>query len=407
MLNVRKLLVALAAVIVLIGAGAPLYANESADQEDRRAERAADAYEEGTDAIDEDDWEEAIRHFTKVVELKGSKSDGALYWTAYALQKLGRRGEAQKTIEALMKNYPQSRWLNDAKAMEIDLKQARGERVSPESISDEELKVIAINSLMHTDPEKAFPLLEKIVKGPSSKKIKEKALFILSQSSSPRAHALMASMARGQANPDLQKDAVRYLGINGTERNRQTLSEVYASASTREVKEEVLQAFMVAGDRARVLAAAKGEQDVKLRTHAIHLLGVMGARADLHAMYASETSRDAKEEILQALFVAGDVDRMSDLARNEKDMSLRVEAIRRLGMMSRRSGETLVALYNEGNAEVKDAVLDGLFVQGNAKALIDLAKKEKNAELKREILQKLSVMGNDDAIAYMLQILEQ
>jgi hypothetical protein len=150
----------------------------------------------------------------------------------------------------------------------LETRQGRGERVAPEGIRDEDLKMIAINSLMHSDPEKAYPLLEKIVRGNSDKKIKERALFILAQSPSPRAQTLIADIAKGKVNPGLQEEAVKYIGIHGGERNRHILSEVYASAS-RDVKKEVLRALMIANDKARVYAAAKSEKDSELRKEAI------------------------------------------------------------------------------------------------------------------------------------------
>jgi HEAT repeat protein len=135
---------------------------------------------------------------------------------------------------------------------------------------------------------------------------------------------------------------------------------------------------------------------------------VMNGRAELEAMYANETSRDLREEIMQALFIAGDSDKLSQLARGEKDPDLRGEAIRRLGLMGSKTGPLLMQLYNaESSTEVKHAVIDGLFVQSNSRALIELAKKETDRSLRREILQKLSVMGDEDAVQYMLQILEQ
>lgn len=385
-----------------------LYANWAGNAAEDRDDREQELYDQATEHIDDEEWEQAVKAFTRVAEKKGSHADGALYWTAYALNKLGRRAEALKTVDTLEKNYPSSKWIDDAKALEIDMRGARGERVSPDRIDDEDLKIIAINSLMHTDPERAYPLLEKIVRGPSDRKVKERALFILSQSSSPRAQSLMASIAKGNSNPDLQKDAVRYLGIGGGEHNRQVLAEMYASAASTEVKREVLRAFMISGDRARVLAAAKGEKDPKLRTEAIHLLGVMNGRAELEAMYAAETSRDLREEIIQALFISGDSAKLSELANNEKDPSLRSEAIRRLGLMGVKTGPLLLSLYtSDATMQVKHAVIDGLFVQGNAKLLIELSKKETDRTLRRDILQKLSVMNDEEAIQYMLQILQQ
>ena len=393
-MNFRKALaVFLTAFTLLIGGAA--FADE-------RSQREAELYEDATDYIDEEQWDKAVRAFGKVAELNGSRADGALYWMAYALVKGGRRAEALQTIDVLKKNHPKSRWIDDARALELEARQARGERVSPDRLEDDDLKAIALNSLMHTDPEKAYPTLEKILRGPSNKKTKDRALFILAQSDSPRAQALIADIARGKANPDLQKTAVKYIGIHGG--NRAILSELYASGA-RDVKREVLQAFMIAGDRDRVFTAAKSEKDLELRKQAIHLLGVMGGHRELAQMYASETSRDLKEEILQGIFIAGDDDRMSDLARNEKDPQLRRVAIRKLGLMGG-SAQLLLQLYNDPSIEVKKAVIEALFLQNNARALIDLSKREKSPELRKEALQKLSIMNDDEALAYMLQILE-
>jgi HEAT repeat protein len=376
---------------------------------DERSEREADLYEEGMDAIDDEDWDDAVKYFGKVAEMKGSRADGALYWMAYALHKSNSVAEARKVVDALRKAYPKSQWLNDANALEMEMTHERGGKIRPEDVDSDELKVIAINSLMHTDPEKAYPLLKKILDGNSSRKVKGAAMFVLSQSSSQQAQKLLADYAKGNAgNPSLRKQAVQYLGVAGGERNRALLSEIYNSATSREVKKEVLQAFMVSGDKTRILNAAKTEKDPELKEQAIQLLGVMGARADLHTMYDTEKSRELREEIITALFVAGDHQRISQIATSEKDGELREEAIQKLGLMGKKTAPLLLQLYaTETDPEIKEAVLDGLFVQGNARALIDLSKKEKNRELKKEILQKLSVMGNKEAIDYMLEILNE
>jgi tetratricopeptide (TPR) repeat protein len=410
-MNIRKALAALL-VVMTLSMPALAAANEATDADERNArrdDRETSLYDSGTQAIDEEDWDRAVRDFSRVIEMKGSRADGALYWTAYALNKLSRRGEAVQAIGTLKKAYPASRWINDAQALELEMRQARGENVQPEALRDDELKMIAINSLMHTDPEKAYPLLEKIVRSTTaSKKMKERALFILTQSSSPRAQALIGDIARGNANPSLQEDAVKYLGINGGQRNLQLLSELYTSTTSTSVKKSILQAFMIAGERDRVLSAAKGEKNSDLRESAIHLLGVMGARADLASMYSGETSKSAREQILRALFIAGDAERLSELAKSEKDPELRATAIRNLGLTGTKSAPMLLSLYaSETNREIKEAVIEGLFVQGNARALIDLSKKESDKQLKREIVQKLSIMGSDEAVKYMLEILDE
>jgi hypothetical protein len=416
-MNIRKVVATVLAALT-IGSPAAFAADRDADaaayaareeqKSAREKDRESQLYQRATSAIDSEDWSRAVRDFSSVIEMKGRRADGALYWTAYALNKLNRRSEAVAAVDTLKKAYPQSRWIDDAKALELEMREARGERVRPDALEDEDLKMIAINSLMNTDPAKAYPLLEKIVRsGSANRKMKERALFILTQSPDPRAQQLIGEIARGNNNPALQEEAVKYLGINDTTANRQLLSDIYASAASTDVKEAVLQAFMIAGDRTHVLNAAKGEKNAELREKAIQLLGVMGARADLATLYNVETSRDAKENILQALFIAGDSDRLGELAHNEKDPELRAVAIRNLGLSGGKTSILLGLYAAEKDPEIKEAVIEALFVEGNARALIDLSKKETNKELKREIIQKLSVMGSDEAVKYMLEILDE
>src|SRR5262249_31134582 len=156
------------------------------------------------------------------------------------------------------------------------------------------------------------PMLEKFLGSSSSPKLKERALFVLAQSGSPRARAILAQTARGEGNPDLQRKAIEYLGNFRGAASPQTLSDLYASATYDEVKTRVLHAFMVAGDKPRVLAAAKGEKSPELRREAIQQLGVMGAQAELWEMYKLETTTEGKRAILQALFVGGAADKISE-----------------------------------------------------------------------------------------------
>jgi len=100
-----------------------------------------------------------------VIELKSAKADGALYWKAYAQNKLGQRAEALATIGILTKDYPKSRYLNDAKALEVEVKQNTGQGVDPKAEGDEELKLYAVNALQNQNSEEAIPVLQKVLTG--------------------------------------------------------------------------------------------------------------------------------------------------------------------------------------------------------------------------------------------------
>jgi HEAT repeat protein len=372
-------------------------------------EQEEDYYEEGMEALDDRDWEYAIEAFDSVARLEGRRADGALYWRAYAESKLGMTSEALATLDSLRQKHPQSRWLRDAKALEAEVRQGHGQAVSPEGEADEELKLLALNSLMNVDPERAVPMLEKFLQGSETPKLKDRALFVLAQSGSPRAREVIGRVARGESNPHLQMKAVKYLGLFGGEESRQELATIYAATTDVEVKRAILKSFMLAGVRGRLLTAAKGEDVPELRREAVHQLGVMGAREELWQLYQQETERGVREQILKALFISGDVDRMIEVARLEDDDELRLEAIHRLGLMGGpKTADALVSLYaDEHDDDIRREVIKSLFLQGNAKALIAIARQETDSELKQEAVKKLSLIGSKEATDYLMEILNQ
>jgi HEAT repeat protein len=165
---------------------------------------------------------------------------------------------------------------------------------------------------------------------------------------------------------------------------------------------------MTSNDRERLLALAKGETDTGLRSEAVRQLGVMHASSELSQLYQSESSADVKKSILQAMFVGGDADKMIELARAERDPELRRTAIRNLGLMKRAgTTEALTSIYSSDQSpDVRKAVVNALFLQNNATALVTLARAEKNPELKKEIVSKLSVMKSKEATDYLLELLK-
>lgn len=382
---------------------------EPDDDQDDAAEREQDAYDSGSDAIDEEHWGQAVREFERVVAMAGKRADAALYWKAYALSREGRRNDALAAIAQLEATAPKSRWLDDAKAIEIEIRQESGQRPAVESQSDEEMKLIAINSLMHSDSDEAVPMLEKFLAGSASVKLKKKALFVLSQGGSPRARQVVTEIARGQRSPQLQGEALKYLGLFGGEQSRQALAEIYASTSDLDVKKEILHSFMLSGDTVRVVAAARGEKDPVLRDAAVKTLGIMGAQDELWQLYRGETSVPVRKGILHALSIGGAVDQLAEALRTERDLELRGEAIHGLGLVGgAKSGELLVAAYkSETDPELRKKVMHALFLQGNSGALVQIARGESNPELRKSAVHWLSLMNSKEATAYMMEILNK
>lgn len=372
-------------------------------------ERADDLYERARDLIENSKFDRAIVELDRLIPLKSNRTDAALYWKAYVLSRLGQRPEALTTIGDLTKQYPESRWLKDAKAIEVEVRQSSGQPVSPASQDDEDLKLMALRGLMNSDPEQALPVLEKMLTGTNSPKVKDRALFVLSQSRSARAREIIAGVAKGNANPDLQMRAIRYLGMMGGAESRTLLADAYKATPDVAVKRAILRSYMTSGDRERLFGLAKAETDQSLRAEAVRQLGVMNARGELQQLYTSESSIEVRKQILQAMFVGGDSERLIELAKGEKEPELRRVAIRNLGQMKRPgTSEALVAIYNsDTNPEVRKAVINALFIQSNASALVSLARAEKSIEMKKEIVQKLTNMTKSkEATDYLMELLK-
>lgn len=261
-------------MVFLILAAAAVYGADPQDRAERDAERA---YDRGARALDQRQYAEAAKAFEEAARAK-SRADGALYWQAYAQSRLGQSAQALAALAELEKAYAQSRWLMDAKALEIEIRQAEGKPVSPEAQADEELKLLALNGVMRSDPEKAIPIVEKMLQGPASPRVKERALFVLLQNKSPRAIEVVMNVARGGSNPDLQRSAIRSLGVFGGDQTRDLLAELYPKAPDARVKREILNSLFVKGAASQLVAIARAETNLDLKKEVVSRLSTMKSK---------------------------------------------------------------------------------------------------------------------------------
>jgi HEAT repeat protein len=378
------------------------------EKQQARNEREEDLYDEGNDAIDEHDWKRAARAFQRVADMKMSHADAALYWLAFSQGKMGLRSEAITTLLRLKSEYPKSKWNDDSRKLDLEIRQSAGQQIEPERVTDLELKLIALNGLMNSDPERAVPILDSLLRTSKEPKLKDKALFILSQSSSQQAYDVLSRVARNGADPDVQRRAVRYLGIMGGERNRKLLADLYNSTPDIDIKKSILKSYMISGDRQHLFQLAKAEPNVELRMEAINQLGLVGGRDELSELYSTETSVEVRKKIIQAMFLGGNSEKLFDIARNEQTLELKLAAIRNLGLLGgERTAQFLTTIYNsDSRRDIRTSVIHSFFIQGNARALVALARQEKDPELKKAIISQLSLMGSKEAADYLMEYLK-
>lgn len=380
----------------------PRYATSDSDSEQR-----SEAYRDAQRALEKRDWDEASRIFGKIASGSSSETDAALYWKAYADWKQKRKKESLEGLRRLLSAYPSSAWVDDAQALEVEIRENSGAARNPDA-DNEELKLYALDALMQMESEKAVPVLEKIVAGNSSQRLKQRALFVLSQSDSPRAREILVRTAKTGQPIALRCEAVKTLGIAGEREDIAALASIGRDASQPvEVRAAVVEAYIISSRPDNLLAIAKSDPDPRIRAKAIDALGATGAWPLLRQLWSTEKDPVIRGKLLEAFGIAGDTETLAKAARESTDPRLRRKAIEGLGILdSPEVDDLLRQLYREfSDPNDKRKVVESLMVRGDSKTLLELFRAEKDPAMKRIILQQLSVMDDPEATRAILDVL--
>ena len=236
---------------------------------------------------------------------------------------------------------------------------------------NEALKIAALEALISAPPERALPLVMKVLDADNTDEVKERALFVLSQIDLPEAQSRLLEVARSD-NPELSAEAVRMIGIGGNEEAMAGLASLYQSGDA-DLREAVLEAYMIAGDVAAVNAIAANASSAEEFEAAVEMLGVMGAIDELRAL--SENS-GYTAELIQALGIAGGDD---------------VNA-------------TLMDIYrNAETDDIREAALEGMLISGYDEGVLELYRESDDIGEKRNLLEMLGIMGSD----LMMEVIDE
>jgi HEAT repeat protein/TolA-binding protein len=360
------------------------------------------AYDSGLSYIQRRQYEQAITRFDQAIAQKGPHADGALYWKAFAQWKLGKTEDVIATLNELRRSYAQSRYLADARVLEADV------RKSPGDASDDEIKLLAIAAMQNTDPDRAVPLLENVLKASNTLQLKKKALFVLAQNDRPAAHQILVNYAKGSGNPDLQIEAIRYLSARKQQTTANELQDIYNSTQDVDVRRAVLDGFANSGNKVALVKFAS-DPSVDTRRIALNNLGNANLLTpqELMGFYQKEENKDLRMSIVRSLGSMQALDQLAQVIKTEKDPAVRQQAIRSLGnIKADRTGQTLVDLYSaDQDRDSRRAVLSALSNQNNAEALVAIARKETNGDMKLEIFRKIADLApkNKAAMDYLME----
>ena len=407
-MNLRPRLLAAALGALFTTLAPPLAAAPQAREGAPLAEPSKSLYWQGHEALGRSDWAAALENFRALErELSASKTestDAAIYWQAYALSQARRQQEAATEVDRLRQKYPQSAWLDDAEALAAGAREPREPREprpgrEPRDEREDDA-LMALDALLAGGNGKAVPLLQRVLAGDHSDKVKGRAIFVLSQIDASAADGALDGILRGAASPRLKAEAIRMIAAGGRRSSLDRLLPVYLESKDRAVRRGVLDAFLIGNRGDLMLKVIEGEGDARDRREAIEKLGAMGKRDELRTLYGTRRDPDDRRAVLRALGIAGARDGLLEVARSETDPELKAEAIRSVGIAGgKNSAAALVAMYTPDQPRrVREAVVEGLMIMGASGELVQLYRKETDPRLKRDLLQRISATDSDAAL---------
>ncbi|MBB5065350.1 HEAT repeat domain-containing protein [Granulicella mallensis] len=321
---------ALAAMLPIAAHAAPSYAQTSdaapavSSSPSPRPVQRDPLYNEGMKAMDEGRWADAAAAFDKVAAKNPDGSDSSLYWKAYSLDKLGKHNEASATCDQLRVSQPKSSWNRECMRLRVQLtidtemlkshtlersgREAERSRVDaqlaaitsadtypamitlqgvePFDVEDlgkprqpidpnDDIKLLALNSLMRQEPEKALPTLRTFLFSDKPIELRRRALFVLGQSKAPGAQELLTEIATKNTDLALQRAAVQTLAtMHGKEAGPELVS-IYRGSTDRSVKQAALSGLFIARDAPGLVDLARGEKDLEMKRQIVSQLALM------------------------------------------------------------------------------------------------------------------------------------
>ncbi|MEW6130015.1 MAG: HEAT repeat domain-containing protein [Acidobacteriota bacterium] len=400
----------------------------SAEQDGNASDPAAKSLRVGRELIEDEKWEEAAENFIAFVNAypRHKSVDAALYWQAFALKKQGRFADADRTLERLIKEHPKSNWKDDAEALRLEIAPQLGNQTTIDRAindqQDEELKIIALQSLIMSNPERAMPTIEELLKPDSkaSKNLKRMALTLLAQRGGARATDLLLNVIRNQQDKELRSTAIMWLGMTGDDRAFDFLKETLTQGTDNELMNAAIVAVSQSRNpkaRALLLEIARSNTSPEIRKTAIVHLGIGGGDAafdELLTLYNAEADVEIKKQILTAFAMHGGARsqaKLQEIVRNETNTEIRKMAV---FWFLQRGGDgavdSIIQLYDtEKSDEVKEQILFALSQSQNKRAvqkLIEIAKTSPSVELRKRAVMWLGQSRDPEARKFIEDILK-
>lgn len=310
--------------------------------------------------------------------------DAAIYWQAFVALKQRRQAEVRRQVERLLKEFPNSVWVDDARALLPDRYQLLGllkqlpssAEIRNEGSDGDWHSDRAIDAILSLDATEARVRLQGLIENPSTEDLfASRALYALNVIAPTDAQSTASKVLKQEnPKPQLEQQALVLLAMSTDTDIQTSLRQHYASLSAP-LRTQLLNAWATADQLQNVRAALEQERDADVRWQGINALAVL---------------RDA--------------DSLTALVRAPRVASDRLIAINGLAVMEQ--GDTLIALLDEpALAADKLSILRSLGTAGGTNTPARLVKAYAEPDLKQRqvITDALAALNAGEALLGLLK----
>jgi len=435
---------------------------------------ADSVYRAGREALNRNDFRKAADLFAQIPARfpKSGYAADALYWQAFALYRLGGEPQLRAALDALRQQrarYADAASKGDAATLERRIQgelARRGDRVAAEELrriaqgaaeppeppeppeapeppepvdrdmdhdmdhgdgrcaaDDDDMKIAALNALIHMDSEKARPILRRVLarRDAGSVCLRRKAVFLISQGESEGAEDILLASARTDPDIEVREQAVFWLSQVGSERAVGALDSILRTSTDRRLQDKAIFALSQQDSpRARQALrtyAERTDAPEGLREQAIFWIGQSGGKessAYLRELFGRIKGDELRKKILFSISQTGGTENGKWLVGVARDRAQPIE-IRKQGLFWAGQGgapiEDLISLYTAfDDREMKDQLIF-VYSQRDEPAavdkLLDIARRDPDSELRKKALFWLGQSDDPRAAKALQDIIEQ
>ena len=427
-------------------------------------------YRAARESLNRSDFPKAAELFAQIPERfpKSGYAPDALYWQAFALYRSPGGSQLRAALNVLRRQrerFPEAASKGDAAALELRIQgelARRGDRAAAEQVrraagtlaeppeppeppdapeppepvvhggdhdddrckdDGEDMKIAAINALIHMDSEKARPILRRVLarRDAASVCLRRKAVFLVSQGENEGAEDILLASARTDPDPEVREQAVFWLSQVGSERAVGALDSILRSSTDRRLQDKAIFSLSQQDSpRARQAIrtyAERADAPEGLREQAIFWIGQSGGKESstyLRELFTRIKNAKLRDKILFSISQMEGEENGKWLVGVARDRTQPIEIRKQALFWAGQGGAAiadLTSLYAAFDDREMKEQLVFVYSQRDEPAavdkLLDIARRDTDAELRKKALFWLGQSDDPRAVKAIQEIIEQ